>query len=79
MPMGSLLVNRKWSSYLENWDSFGVNNHLVHFWSNLKLSSEKRLTDAQHFLYVVFSGLRRHFALDFIILLVNFFWQLDFK
>ena len=73
MSMGSHLVNRKWSCYLENWDSPGVNNHLVHFLSNLKLSSEKRLTDAQHFLYVVYSGLRRQFALDAMVFQVNYF------
>ena len=63
-PMGSRLANRKWSCYLENWDSSGLNNHLVHFWSHLRLSSVKRLTYAHHFLYLVYSGLRRHFALE---------------
>ena len=79
MPIGSHLANRKWSYYLENFNSFGVNNHKVHFWSHLKLSSEKRLIDAQHFLYLVSSGLRRHFALDAIIFLANWYWLLDFK
>ena len=79
MPMGSHLANRMWSCYLENWDSSGVNNHLAHFWSHLKLSSEKRLTDAQYFLYLFYSGLRHHFALDVIVFLVNWYWQLDFK
>ena len=30
MPMGSQLANRKKSSYLEIWESSGVNNYLVH-------------------------------------------------
>ena len=81
MPMGSHLANRKWSRYLENWDRSGVNNHLhvVHFWSHLKPSSEKSTTDVQHFLYLVYSGLRRHFAFDAMVFLVNRYWQLDFK
>ena len=79
MPMGSHWANRKWPCYLENLGSSEVNNHSEHFWSNLKLSSEKRLTDAQDFLYLVYSGLRRHFALDAIIFLVNWFLQLDFQ
>ena len=37
------------------------------------------LTDAQHFLYLVYSGLRHHFALDAISFLVLLYWQLDFK
>ena len=78
-PMGSHLANRKWSFYLENSDSSGVSNHLVHFWSHLNLSSEKRSTDAQHFRYRLYSGLRRHFALDAIVFLVNWYWKLDFK
>ena len=79
MSMGSLLANRKWPCYLENWDSSDVNNHLVHFWSHQKLSSETRSKDAQNFLYLVYSGLRHHFALDAIVSLVNWYWQLDFK
>ena len=73
MHIGSYLVNRKWSHYMENMDSSGVKYHLVHFWSNLQLSSEKMLTDAQHFVYVVYSRLRRHFALGAIVFLVNIF------
>ena len=71
MSMGSHLANRKWSCYLESWDSSDVKNHLVHFGSHLKLSSEKRLTDAQHSLYLVYGGLRHNFALDAIVCLVN--------
>ena len=71
MSMDSHLLNRKWSCYLENLDSYGVNNHSSHFGSHLKLPSVKRLTDAQYFLYLVYSGLRRHFALDFIVSLQN--------
>ena len=29
------------------------------------------MTDAEHFLYLVYSGLRRHFALDAIVFLVK--------
>ena len=71
MPMGSRLANRKWSCYLENWDSSGINNHFEHFLNHLKLSSEKIWTDAQPFLYLVSSRLRRHFVLDDIVFLVN--------
>ena len=73
MPMGSYFANRTWSCYLDNSDSSGVNNYLAHFWSNLELYSEKGSTDAQHFLYLVYSGLRRHFAFDVIVLLVNLY------
>ena len=79
MPMGSHFPNRKWPRYLENWDSSDVNNYLLHFWSHLKLTSKKRLTDAQHFLNLVYFGLTHHFALDAIVFLVNWYWQLDFK
>ena len=37
MSIYSHLANRKWSNYLENWDSSDVNNHLVIFeviWNN---------------------------------------------
>ena len=79
MPMGSHLANRKLLCYLKKLGVSDVNNHSEHFWSNLKLSSEKRLTYAQDFLYLVYSDLRRHFALDAIIFLVNWFLQLNFQ
>ena len=31
------------------------------------------------FLLIAYYGVRRHFALDAIVFLVNWFWQLDFK
>ena len=37
MPMVSHFANRKWSCYLENWDSSVVNYHLVHFFYKLQL------------------------------------------
>ena len=77
--MGSPMANRKWPCYLENWDSPDVNNLLVHFWSHLQPQSNKRLTYAQHFLNLVSSVLRHHFALHAIVFLVNWYWQLDFK
>ena len=67
MTMVSHLANWKWLCYLENWDSSGINHHYVHFWSYLKRFPEKRLTDAQHFLHLVYSGFRRHFASDAIV------------
>ena len=76
MLMGNLLANRTWTCYLEKCDSSG---EFVHFGRHLKLSSDKRLTDAKDFLYLDYSGWRRHFALDAIILLVKWYWQLDFK
>ena len=79
MPMDSHLANWKGSWYLENWDSSDVNNHLVHFLSYVKLFSQKRLTDAQPFPYLVYYGLRCHFALDAIVYLVNWYWQMNFK
>ena len=60
MPMDSHLTNRKYLCYQENWDSSCVNNYLIQFRTHLKLSSEKRKTDAEHFLYLVYTGLRRH-------------------
>ena len=72
MSMCSHFANWKWLCYLENMDSSDVNNPLVHLWNHLKISSEKRLRDAQHFLNLVYSGLRRHFALDAIV-----FWRND--
>ena len=78
VPMVSHLANRKWSCYLESWDRSGINNHLVRFWSRLKLSPEKWSTDAQHFLYLVDSGLRRNFASHAIVFLAKWYWQLDF-
>ena len=73
------LSNRKWSCYLENCDSSGKTSHLIHFRSHLKLSSDKSLTDAQQFLHLNYFGWRRHFALDVIVLPVNWYWQLDLK
>ena len=79
MTMDNHLVNRKWSCYLEYCDSFGSNNHLVHFWSHLKLFSRKCLTGVQHFLYLLHFFLRRHFHLGAIVMLVNWYWQLHLK
>ena len=71
MPMDGHLANWKLPRYLEILDSSGVNNRIAHFGSHLQLLSEKRLTDAQQFLNLVYSGSRRHFPLDAIIFLVN--------
>ena len=71
MSMVSHLANRKWPSNQNNWDRSGVNYHLAHFWSHQKLFTETRSIDAQYFLCLIYSGLRRYFVLDPIIFLVN--------
>ena len=79
MSIGRHLANRKWPCYPKNWDSSGVNNHSVHLCCHLNLPSKKRLLDAQPFLNLVYSGLRRNFVLDAIVFLVNWYWLLYFK